>query len=85
MLTSVVEVVDTGSQSTIISRAMIVQHLRSRGQSLPVLETPTVRLFGKDGRGGGWDLIITAHVWRQMVSVLQYLFLYSLRVNSSAC
>ncbi len=40
----------------------IVQHLRSRGQPLPALETPTVRLLGKDGRGGGQELIITAQV-----------------------
>ena len=57
--------VDTGSQSTIISRAMlheIARHLKSQGQPLPVLEEPTVRLFGKDGRGGGRELVITAQL-----------------------
>ena len=57
--------VDTGSQSTIISRAMlheIARHWKSQGQPLPVLEEPTVRLFGKDGRGGGRELVITAQL-----------------------
>jgi len=56
---------DTGSQSTIISRSMlheIGQHARSKGQPLPTLERPTVRLFGKDGAGGGRELIITAQL-----------------------
>ena len=57
--------IDTGSQSTIISRALlreVGEHLRSRRQPAPVLEKPTVRLFGKDGPGGGRELTITAQV-----------------------
>ena len=55
--------VDTGSQSTIISRSLlqkIAQSLKVAGSPLPVLELPTVRLFGKDGAGGGRELVITA-------------------------
>ena len=57
--------VDTGAQSTIISRSLlhkVGQHMKSRGQSLPVLERPTARLFGKDGKGGGRELTITAQL-----------------------
>ena len=57
--------VDTGSQTTIISRSMlhsIVQHAKSCGSPLPVLEPPTVRLFGKDGRSGGQELVVTAQL-----------------------
>jgi hypothetical protein len=52
--------VDTGSQSTIISRSMlhsIVQYLKSRDLPLPVLKKPTVR---QDGCSGGRELAITA-------------------------
>ena len=45
-------VVDTGSQSTIISRALlhdIKRHLEGQGKSMPKLELPRVKLFGKDG------------------------------------
>ena len=57
--------VDTGSQNTIISRSMlhsIVQHAKSCCSPLPVLEPPTVRLFGKDGRSGGQELVVTAQL-----------------------
>ena len=57
--------VDTGSQSTVISRSMlhkIARHARSKGEPLPILEKPTVRLFGKDGAGGGRELVITAQL-----------------------
>lgn len=57
--------VDTGSQSTIISRSMlhdIGRQLKSKGQPVPTLERPTVRLFGKDGAGGGRKLLITAQL-----------------------
>ena len=57
--------VDTGSQSTVISRSMlhkIARHVRSKGEPLPILEKPTVRLFGKDGAGGGRELVITAQL-----------------------
>ena len=53
---------DTGSQSTIISQSLlqIARSLKAAGNPLPVLELPTVRLFGKDGAGGGRELVITA-------------------------
>ena len=57
--------VDTGSQSTIISRSLlhkIGQKLRSQGEPLPVLEKPSSHLFGKDGAGGGRELTITAQL-----------------------
>ena len=57
--------VDTGSQSTIVSRAMlweVGQHLQRMGRPKPTLERPTVHLFGKDGSGGGRELTITAQV-----------------------
>ena len=57
--------VDTGSQSTIISRSLLheIGRLRKgKGESLPVLERPTARLFGKDGESGGRELTITAQV-----------------------
>ena len=57
--------VDTGSQSTIISRAMlhdIARYSKSHGQPLPVLEEPRTRLYGKDGAGGGRELVITAQM-----------------------
>jgi len=62
---SVEALVDTGSQSTIISRSMlheIGRHVRSKGKSLPTLERPTVCLFGKDGAGSGRELVITAQL-----------------------
>ncbi len=55
--------VDTGSQSTIISRALlhaIGRHRHQQGGELPELEKPTVKLFGKDGKKGGKALNITA-------------------------
>ena len=57
--------VDMGSQSTIISRSLLheIGRLRNvKGESLPVLERPTARLFGKDGESGGRELTITAQV-----------------------
>ena len=57
--------VDTGAQSTIISRATlnaIGAHLKERGQPLPKLELPTVHLYGKDGRKGGRRLNVTAQL-----------------------
>ena len=57
--------VDTGSQSTIISRTTlhtIAKHLRENGHPLPKLEEPTVKLFGKDGQNGGRELVITAQL-----------------------
>ena len=57
--------VDTGSQSTIISRSLLCAigaHCRSQDLPYPELEVPTAQLFGKDGRGGGRELIITAQL-----------------------
>ena len=57
--------VDTGTQSTIISRSLLHEigcHMKRTGQPLPCLERPTARLFGKDGEGGGCELVITAQV-----------------------
>ena len=57
--------VDTGSQSTIISCSLlhkIGQKSRSQGEPLPVLEKPNARLFGKDGARGGRELTITAQL-----------------------
>lgn len=48
--------VDTGAQSTIISRPMlheVSKHLRAQGKPLPKLEPPSVKLYGKDGKTGG--------------------------------
>ena len=57
--------VDTGSQSTIISRTTlhaIARHLKQNGRPTPKLERPTVKLFGKDGQNGGRELVITAQL-----------------------
>ena len=56
---------DTGSQSTIISRAMlhkIGRLMEKAGKPLQELEIPTVRLFGNDGEGNGHEFVITAQV-----------------------
>ena len=48
--------VDTGSQSTIISRETlhaVNQHLKQEERTLPPLELPTVQLYGEDGCKGG--------------------------------
>ena len=55
--------VDSGSQSTIISRPLLHQvarKLRAEGKLLPKLTKPTVRLYGKDGQSGRRELNITA-------------------------
>lgn len=52
---------DTGAQSTIMSRATlhtVNQHLKQQGLELPPLELRTVRLYGK----GRKELLITAQV-----------------------
>ena len=57
--------VDTGAQSTIISRSMlheIAHQSQADGRPPPTLSEPSVRLFGKDGKGGGRELIITAEL-----------------------
>ena len=57
--------IDTGAQSTIISRStlhVIGRHLSQSGHPLPTLEKPIVQLHGKDGPGGGRQLTITAQL-----------------------
>ena len=57
--------VDTGSQSTIISRPLlhkIASRLRANGKPLPTLVLPTVKLYGKDGKDGKRELDISAQV-----------------------
>ena len=57
--------VDTGAQSTIISRTLlhaINHHVKQQGRELPPLELPSARLYGKDGEKGGQELLITAQV-----------------------
>ena len=56
---------DTGAQSTIISRSTlhaVVRHLQEHNRPVPELEIPTARLYGKDGQKGGKALYITAQV-----------------------
>ena len=56
---------DTGAQSTIISRSTlhaVNKSLLQQGQRLPELELPTVRLYGKVGPKGGKELTITAQI-----------------------
>ncbi len=56
---------DTGAQSTIISRELlheIVRHLRTEDKPLPELKTPSARLYGKDGVEGGREIVITAQI-----------------------
>ena len=56
---------DTGVQSTIISRSTlhtVNHHLKQQGKNLPPLELPTVRLYGKDGQKRGKKLVITAQI-----------------------
>lgn len=58
-------VVDTGSQSTIISRETlhaIGRSLRGAGRPLPHLCKLTVKLFGKDGQEDGRELVVNAQL-----------------------
>ena len=60
----VAAVVDTASNSSIISRPMlhsIKNHLQSLGQPIPKLELPSIPLYGKEGTKGK-PLDITAQV-----------------------
>ena len=55
--------VDTGSQSTVISCAMlhkIGKHMRSQGKDFPQLNRPHLHLYGKGGKDGTSQLNITA-------------------------
>ena len=55
--------IDTGSQSTVISRSMlhkIGNHLRSQGKHFPTLNRPHLQLYGKGGKDDASQLNITA-------------------------
>ena len=63
--------VDSGSQSTLISRSMlhrVAAKLRAGGGQLPKLTLPTVKLYGKDGQSDKKELYITAQVELSLVS-----------------
>ena len=56
---------DTGVQSTIISRSTlhsVVKYLQGCNQPVPQLQLPTARLYGKDGEKRGKPLYITAEI-----------------------
>ena len=55
--------VDSGSESTIISRRLLHQvfrHCRQLGVPEPQLKAPSVKFYGKDGKIPGKELLITA-------------------------
>ena len=74
--------VDTGSQSTIMSRSLLHKvfcHLKKAGKDIPKLEYPCTKFKGK----GGHLINVTAQVslillWLWMVSLPLYQFLFSL-------
>ena len=54
--------VDCGSQSTIISRSLLRKvrdHMLEQGKPTPTLQTPGLRMFGKDGQRGP-EIVVTA-------------------------
>ena len=56
-------ILDSGSESTIISRHLLHQVFRHRGQlgvPEPKLKVPSVKRYGKDGKVPGKELLITA-------------------------
>ena len=60
---SINAMVDTGSQSTVISRSIlhkIVRHLKSQGKELPSLQKPSLQLYGKGGKDDKNELHISA-------------------------
>ncbi len=62
---SVRAMVDTEAQSTIISQSVlheIGRQLQQEGKPRPILEQPTVQLYGKDGVDGGHRLQTTAQL-----------------------
>ena len=61
----VAAMIDTGAQSSIISRSFlhsIGRHLRRQGKQVPKLEPASVTLYGKDGAAGKHELNVTAQV-----------------------
>ena len=58
--------VNTGSQSTILSRNFlhkIGKHLTSQEKPLPCLKVPTVRLYGKNGKKTHVSSIFQQKLW----------------------
>ncbi len=61
----VAAMVDTGAQSSIISRSFlhkVGRQLRMKGTPVPKLQPAFVRLYGKDGTAGQHELNVTAQV-----------------------
>ena len=61
-------VVDSGAQSTVISRDLLHQvnrHMREQGRSSPTLELPSITLYGKGGRDSS-ELCVTAQTDLQL-------------------
>ena len=83
----VAAVVDTASNSTIISRSMlhdIKHHLQTQGKPMPQLELPCVPLYGKGQKGSHWILLLKYHLpLHVMVEGLPCLLLFSQRVSRS--
>ena len=61
----VTAMVDTGAQSSIISRSVLYRiggHLKRQGKPVPQLQPASLRLFGKGGKAGKHELRVTAQV-----------------------
>ena len=55
-------VMDCRSPATIISRRMlheIARNLRRTGKPLPEMSKPSIKVYGKDGKRGGHELVYT--------------------------
>ena len=62
---SVDAMLDTGAQSTIISRELlhkVVHHLQAKNKPVPDLRIPSAKLYGKDGVEGGREIVVTAEL-----------------------
>ena len=80
----VAAVVDTASNSTIISRSMlhkIKHHLQTQEKPIPQLELPCVLLYGKEGTKG--KLLFKYHLPLHVMVGLPFLLLFSQRVSRS--
>ena len=58
-------VVDCGSPATIISRSMlheIARSLRRAGKPSPQISKPSIKVYGKDGKKSGHELVCTAQL-----------------------
>ena len=61
-------VVDSGAQSTVISRNLLHQvnrHMREQGRSSPTLELPSITLYGRGGRDSS-ELCVTTQTELQL-------------------